>query len=250
MDEQFTYNRRAPKLIKQAVNACTSVPPESRESKESRESRESRESKENSRVVSDVTRSSVVAHHAGYNGAQRSTTEHNEAQRSTTEHNGALTGRQKDGNHDDAGFTTGGDDFPIIKFMFETEVQSTVMKPRYFIVQVVSKFPQPNKSEQRQPNDIGKQGRCEQQPHPRVVQFVPTQQVQFHLEVPVFADGLARDEFERRAGQGGVEQVQHHHGTGNEFIHVVDLSPVPLSFFFLVFEFSNNSCFSIVAFPV
>jgi hypothetical protein len=241
MDEQFTYNRRAPKLIKQAVNACTSVPPESRES---------RESKENSRVVSDVTPSSVVAHHAGHNEAQRSTTKHNEAQRSTTGHNGALTGRQKDGNHDDAGFTTGSDDFPKVKFMFETEVQGAVMKPWDFVVQMISKFTQPNKSEQWQSDDVRNQGRCEQQPHPSVVQFVPTQQIQFHLEVPVFADGLARDKFERRTGQGGVEQVQHHHDTGNEFIHVVDLSPVSLSFFFLVFEFSNNSFFLIFTFPV
>ena len=226
MDERFTYNRRAPKLIKQAVNACTSVPPDEEQRERERESREKAEDQNGIGVGSDVTLSSVIGN------------------------NGALTGRQKDGNHDDAGFTTGGDDFPKVKFMFETEVQGAVMKPWNFVVQMISKFTQPNKSEQWQSDDIRNQGRKEQQPHPSVVQFVPTQQIQFHLEVPVFPDGLARDKFERRTGQGGVEQVQHHHDTGNEFIHVVDLSPVPLSFFFLVFEFSNNCCFSIFAFPV
>ena len=50
MDERFTYNRRAPKLIKQAVNACTSVPPE----REQRESREKAERKQKTRVVLGV----------------------------------------------------------------------------------------------------------------------------------------------------------------------------------------------------
>jgi hypothetical protein len=66
MDERFTYNRRAPKLIKQAVNACTSVPPEEEQrerEKKKREQRESRkaENKSGIGVVLDVTLSSVFS---------------------------------------------------------------------------------------------------------------------------------------------------------------------------------------------
>jgi hypothetical protein len=50
MDERFTYNRRAPKLIKQAVNACTSVPPEE-EQREREKKKERAERKQKTRVV-------------------------------------------------------------------------------------------------------------------------------------------------------------------------------------------------------
>jgi hypothetical protein len=46
MDERFTYNRRAPKLIKQAVNACTSVPPEEEQREREKERKKKREQRE------------------------------------------------------------------------------------------------------------------------------------------------------------------------------------------------------------